>query len=302
MRDFWEPVGPNDRTPSEEAGQATVKMPKTNPLRLFATLQPRLAAAGAGGDMMFASAGDGQGGASGYRPVRGGSDVPDDVETPATRGRRAEQGNIPAGRQRTVHFQPEDRYWTDYLRIALPVIGLVLMLGLFWYWASTFIGGSNNNEPVSNQTPGQAIIADTNASPTAEATTPATGKTPAANTGTQNQQPAETPAAKPTKPAANTGTGDNQAGDNQAANNQPATKPASSSGGTFAEGDQVSVTTDGLNMRDAPSTTGNALTQLSKGDKLTILAGPEQGDNYNWYQVQTADGTKGWVASEFIQK
>lgn len=312
MRDFWEPGGPSDWPPSEEAGQATVKMPKSNPLRLFATLQQRLVPAGVTSTIAFASAGDGHGGSGGVEPVRGGSDMSEDVETPATRGRRGDQGNIPAGRQRTVHFQPEDRYWTDYLRIALPVIGLVLMLGLFWYWASTFIGGSNSNEPVSTQTPGQAVIGNTASSPTAEANVPAAAKTPVVNTGTQNQQSAETPPAQPTKKTASTTNGqtgnsanqpgDNQAGDNQAANNQQATQPASSGGGTFAEGDTVTVTTDGLNMRDSPSTTGAQLTQLSKGDKLTILAGPEQGDNYSWYQVQTADGTKGWVASDFIQK
>lgn len=276
-------------------------MPDTNPLRLFSSLQPRLSPAVAGNGMMFASAGGG--GAPGYNPVQGGSEYPEDVETPATRGSRGDQGNIPAGRQRTVHFQPEERYWTDYLRIALPVIGLVLMLGLFWYWASTFIGGPSKKEPVSTQTPGQSVIANAPASPTAAATRapvvnqPSTAKTPASNPGTGAGTPASA-----NQPAANTTTG----GDNQAAgnsgnttNNQQATQPAS--GTTFAA-DETVTTTDSVNLRSGPSTGDSALTTLNAGDSLTIVSGPEAGDNYQWYQVKTSDGTTGWVASDFIQK
>ena len=39
-----------------------------------------------------------------------------------------------------MSYQPEERYWTDYLRIALPVVGLLLLIGLLWYWASAIIG------------------------------------------------------------------------------------------------------------------------------------------------------------------
>lgn len=298
MRDFWEPAGPSDRTPSEEAGQATVKMPNTNPLRLFSPLRPRLAPVAASNGMMFASAGGGQGG--GVEPVRGGADYPDDVETPTPRGNRGDQGNIPAGRQRTIHFQPEERYWTDYLRIALPVIGLVLMLGLFWYWASTFIGGPSNKEPVSTRTPNQAVIADTTSTPAAKptkvaTTVPNTAKTPAAN----NQQNANSPAAQATQ-ATSSSNPATTGGDNQAPNGQQATQPASG-GGTFAAGDTVTAT-DSVNLRDSPKSTGNILTVLAQGDSLTILSGPEQGDNYTWYQVKTSDGTTGWVASDYITK
>lgn len=291
MRDFWEPAKPG--APSEEAGQATLKMPETNPLRFFSSLHTRLNPAPAGNGMMLASAGGG--GASGYNPVQGGSDYPDDVETPATRGSRGDQGDVPAGRQRTVHYQPEERYWTDYLRIALPVIGLVLMLGLFWYWASTFIGGPSKKEPVATQSAGQAVLNNA-ASPTAAATRPALippAKTPAANTG------AETPATA-TKPATanNTTGGDNQAGNSGAATNAQATQPAS--GGQFAAGSTV-TTTDSVNLRDAPNSTGNVLTVLNAGDTLTIVSGPEAGNSYQWYQVKTSDGTEGWVASSFIQ-
>ena len=56
-----------------------------------------------------------------------------------------------------MSYQPEERYWTDYLRIALPVVGLLLMLGLFWYWASKVIG-DNGNSPKPTATVQVAVI------------------------------------------------------------------------------------------------------------------------------------------------
>ena len=38
---------------------------------------------------------------------------------------------------------PEERYWTDYLRIAAPVLGVIILLALAWFWFSHLIGGGN---------------------------------------------------------------------------------------------------------------------------------------------------------------
>lgn len=72
------------------------------------------------------------------------------------------------GPERQFTYYSEDRYWTDYLRIAVPVVGVILMLGLVWFWLSSLLGGGNNNNQTANNTGNNAVIV---ASPKASATT-----------------------------------------------------------------------------------------------------------------------------------
>src|SRR5687768_3412493 len=65
---------------------------------------------------------------------------------------RSWDGGTPVGQERTVSYESEDRYWTDYLRVALPVIGLLLMLALFWWWAQQFIGDDGNANDLAQVT------------------------------------------------------------------------------------------------------------------------------------------------------
>lgn len=74
----------------------------------------------------------------------------------------------------------------------------------------------------------------------------------------------------------------------------------------FATGDDATVTTDRLNLRAAPSLTGNVLMVLSFGTALSIQDGPKSADGYAWYKVSVqgvdsdTGGPIGWVAGEYL--
>ncbi|WP_041721025.1 C40 family peptidase [Alkaliphilus metalliredigens] len=61
---------------------------------------------------------------------------------------------------------------------------------------------------------------------------------------------------------------------------------------TFKKG---TITANILNVRSIPSTDGSIVTKLSNGSDVTILDTKDQ-----WYQIQLANGTKGFVHSDFV--
>ena len=68
----------------------------------------------------------------------------------------------------------------------------------------------------------------------------------------------------------------------------------------LAVGDDAVVTTDVVNVRDDATTSGSVLTTLVTGDAMTVVGGPVTADGYDWVEVTAADGTTGWLASDYI--
>jgi hypothetical protein len=80
-------------------------------------------------------------------------------------GRRpAWQSGPPRGQERVVSYESDERYWTDYLRVALPVVGLLLMLGLLFWWTNSIIGDDQGSEPTATVAAeeSQVAVANTN--------------------------------------------------------------------------------------------------------------------------------------------
>ena len=260
---------------------------------------------------MFASGSGGRSGRDddddfGFDEDYAAADTPAEPQPRPQRAARTGGGDT-NGRRRTVQFEPEERYWTDYLRIALPVIGLLLMIGLLWFWAQQIISDDpDTTEP--NPTEEIGLVTTTESEPTEETlvSTPAANNQGAQDTGTtagtegQQEQLQETPPPDDTSGQQTTGA-DNQSAEGQAEEPQPTGEPAA--GGEIGIDSAVIVTQegDGLNLRPDPSTTGEPVTQLAAGEQLTVIGGPQEGENYVWWEVVTSDGTSGWVAQDFIE-
>lgn len=68
---------------------------------------------------------------------------------------------------------------------------------------------------------------------------------------------------------------------------------------TFSTGDRVFIDTDGINLRETPSTDGTRVTILYRNDTGTVLDGPTEADGHVWYQLETSQGT-GWGVGRYL--
>lgn len=226
---------------------------------------------------------------------------------------RRDANQATAGRRRTVQSEPDDRYWTDYLRIALPVIGLLLVIAVFWYWAQQLID-DGSEEDITATEPGIAELAD-------EATT----EPVQANTGTPDASESDASeqgdqSAPPTSLPADTGQGEAvvtptpvpdaeqppaDGSDNQVADEGTGDEVSDVLAGLTApegiEVDTTVVTTDeDVNLRSESSIADNVVTMLDTGEELTVVSGPVDAEGFTWWQVVTATGEQGWVAEDFL--
>ena len=259
--------------------------------------------------MMFASSGSGGGGGYdddeyGYDDEPGfeGDAPQDDPEDrpQSNRTRRSSSSKVTAtgARARSSSYQPEERYWTDYLRIALPVIGIILMLGLLWIWASQLLGDDN---PVGTATPDDsvALVSTLTPDPNAVNTEPTGASTPDTNTTAgQIPIPGTTPAAGTTgetfNPTAETPAagGDDQTQTDTTADEPPAT-------GEIALDSQVEIT-DEVNVRPSAGTVEDPVRTAAAGETAVVISGPEEADGFVWWELVFDDGSSGFVAEDFL--
>jgi quercetin dioxygenase-like cupin family protein len=96
---------------------------------------------------------------------------------------------------------------------------------------------------------------------------------------------------------------DGSAGTDEAAATPSAEATAeATTSGEFAAGDTVVTTEENVRIRTEPSVNGEILTAVPAGTQLEIISGPEEAEDYTWYEVQVVGGdTSGWTAVDFLQ-
>jgi hypothetical protein len=254
MGNYWEP---------SESAQANSEMSDAQPLTLFTPSQHREVLTSYSGRPVYPVSGS-----SGY------SGDPDDDLPPAP------SNNAPGGgNERELNYYSDERYWTDYLRIAAPIIGVILILVLFWFWANKFLGSDDNNSAANAEGTARATLPVITASPTG--TTQAAGGTPSV------------PLIVQTPPA----------GSQVETPGAGSTQPSGTTGGTLAIGASVQVANTGgtgVNLRSEASTDSEVVDVLLDGTPLTVIDGPTDAEGYTWWQVQGDAGT-GWLVDQYLQ-
>jgi uncharacterized protein YgiM (DUF1202 family) len=66
----------------------------------------------------------------------------------------------------------------------------------------------------------------------------------------------------------------------------------------FEQGTAITVTTDGVNLRNSPTTFGSIVTKLYNGNNGSVVGDTKQADGYTWVKASFGART-GWVATAF---
>ena len=202
--------------------------------------------------------------------------------------RRPWQSGAPRGQERFVSYESDERYWTDYLRVAFPVLGLLLMLGLLVWWANSIIGDERGDRPTT-PIPSETEIAEIVTSTPTEAP-------PADLT-------AETAAVTPTSQAGGNGDDETPAGEDETPADAE-TEPAADCEDAVFEDGQAVVTTDGVNLREGPSTDTNVITVLEAGVELTVISEcfeeAEDGTRF-WRVSDDENAQRGYIAEDLLE-
>src|SRR6185437_10239178 len=172
----------------------------------------------------------------------------------AHRGSSPSDPNRAPGGDRQFTYYPEERYWTDYLRIAAPVLGVIILLALAWFWLSHLIG--DNGGSAANATATSPSNLAVLASPTSTSGVKGTPQVVATATGS------------------------------------PTSGTPASTGGPIANGSKVVVANTGgtgVNMRDTAATSGTVVASLPEGAVLTVTGAPLRAEGHTWWPEPTSE-------------
>ncbi len=202
--------------------------------------------------------------------VSGSSGMGGDPPPPSS---PSEGGPLWSGDDNDLDYLNGERYWTDWVRIIAPIIGVIIIVFLLYLWISNFLDdGDNEGVASGTTTPLPTLVSSATPSIT---TSPAVGTPSVVPSGSiVIGTPGE---ATPT-------TGDSEPGE-------------------IVEGAEVVVANTGgtgVNIRDEASTSAGIVTVALDGTVMTIISGAVESEGFIWWPVENADFT-GWVVEDYIE-
>lgn len=215
-------------------------------------------------------------------PVSGSSGYSDDPP-PVPGGGNSGGGPSWGNGDRDYNYYEEERYWTDYLRIAAPVLGVILLVVLLWFWIASFLDDDDDPNDVAS---GTATTSLPTFSDTAESTE---------GDGTHVSPPGTT-----TPPAENGGAGPTAT----VPDDDSPTEPGEGNGeaGIYLGATVEIANTDGagVNVRSEPTTGSEVLTVFLDGTQVQVIDGPVEAEEFTWWQITGNEVEAGWIVSDYL--
>jgi hypothetical protein len=171
---------------------------------------------------------------------------------------------------------PEQDLWPKWMWVAVPVLVVVVVAGLWWA-----IFSPSPEPPTAAPTPTMPLVP----------TQPTQGPTPQATLAITAEE------TRPVLPQPATFTP------------APGELVATPTGEVAAESEELSIGSNatvvgtgavGLNMRAGAGTGHARVKTLADGSPVEIIGGPRTANNLTWWQVRDAAGTTGWAAAQFL--
>lgn len=214
-------------------------------------------------------------------PVSGSSGYGGDPPPPSS----GEGGGPPwGGDDRDFNYYEEERYWTDYLRIAAPILGVIVLVILLWFWIANFLGDDDGDDDTAGQGTATEVNIPTEA---------ATGAETAGENGSTASPPAD--ATPPTQPPTGGPTATPGPGE---------TEPEDGNGGVAiylgATVEVVNTDGAGVNVRSEASTESEVLTVFLDGTQVEVIGGPFEAEDFVWWQITGNEVESGWIVDTYL--
>jgi hypothetical protein len=210
-------------------------------------------------------------------PVSGSSGFNEDPPPPVPGG---SGGPSWGNGDRDLSYYEEERYWADYVRIIAPIVGVILLVVLLWFWIANFLGDDSDPDAAAA---GTATL-DLPTLAVTEAETPGASGSPSAGIPPTATTPGTGIIPTPTVPVA------------------PTTGGSDGPVGIYLGATVEVANTDGagVNVRSDASTTSDVLTVFLDGTQIQVIDGPVEAEGFVWWQITGNEVSAGWIVDDYL--